>query len=228
MVLALHQNVKITQMIPANITPQNTNKTHCMRCGTCCIKGGPTLHQEDKKIFNKGYIKYRHLITIRKGELAYSPISGKLEPVKKEIVKIAGKGKTWECLFYDKNNYSCSIYAHRPLECRLLECWNTEKLLSVIGKKTLKRADIVNSKKPILKLVKTHEKECPVQKAENLISQLSKAKDKSKIVEKLTALIRRDLEIRRKAVLEFNLSLETELFYFGRPLFKLLLNKKSA
>jgi len=162
------------------------------------------------------------LITIRKGELAYSPISEKLEPVKKEIVKIAGKGKTWECLFYDKNNSSCSIYAQRPLECRLLECWDTKKLVSVIGKNIIGRADIIDSKNPILKLIKTHEKECPVQKTEELISKLSKAKDKSKIVERLTALVRRDLELRQQTVSEFDLHLETELFFFGRPLFKLL------
>lgn len=194
--------------------------THCIRCGTCCSKGGPTLHKEDKKILAAGHIKYRHLITIRKGEVAFTPVTEKLEPVKNEIIKIAGNGRTWECLFYDKNHSSCSIYSYRPLECRLLECRDTKKLISVIGKNMLKRADIIASKNPILKLVKRHENECSIKKAEDLISKLPGANNKSKVLEKLIGLVRRDLEIRRNAVSEFNLSLGAELFYFGRPLFK--------
>ncbi|MBI4688846.1 MAG: YkgJ family cysteine cluster protein [Nitrospirae bacterium] len=197
--------------------------TGCNRCGTCCMKGGPTLHKEDRKLFIAGHIGYQHLITLRKGEPAYTPITEKIEPVKEEIVRIAGKDKTWECLFYNKKNASCSIYLQRPLECRLLECRDTSKLISVIGKNTIARADLIASKDPILKIIKEHEKECPVRKVNDLISKLSKAKDKSKILGKLTFLIQKDMELRGQAVSEFGLSLQTELFYFGRPLFKLLI-----
>jgi len=39
---------------------------------------------------------------------------------------------------------------------------------------------------------------------------------------KLTAMVHQDLAIRSRAVSEFGLSLEAELFLFGRPLFKVL------
>ncbi|TAL26828.1 MAG: YkgJ family cysteine cluster protein [Nitrospirae bacterium] len=201
---------------------KSDNRTPCKRCGTCCMKGGPALHKEDKKLLLAGHIKHEQLVTIRKGEPAYSPKSGKLELIKKEIVKISGKGKTWECLFYDKQKSSCRIYRHRPLECRLLECRDTARLISVIEKNTITRIDIVNSKEPICKFIRMHEAECSVQKAEDLISKLPGAKDKAGVMEKLSSLAKRDLEIRQKAVSELNLSLETELFYFGRPLFKIL------
>lgn len=196
--------------------------TGCIRCGTCCRKGGPALHEEDKNILLAGHIGRERLITIRKGELAFSPLSGKLEPIQKELVKIAGKEKGWSCCFYDTEKASCSIYIDRPLECRILKCWDTEQLLSVIGKDTLVRADILSPDDPIMKYVETHETECSLQRAEDLISALLKKKDDPESLAKLSALIHEDLAIRSQAIVEFGLSVEAELFIFGRPLFKIL------
>ena len=198
------------------------NITGCIRCGTCCIKGGPALHEEDKDILLDGHIGRERLITIRKGELAFSPLSGKLEPLQKELVKIAGKGKGWSCCFYDTEKASCTIYSHRPLECRLLKCWDTEELLSVIGKDTLARADILGPDDPIMKYVEIHETACSLRRAEDLISALLKKKDDPESLAKLSALIHEDLAIRSRAIVEFGLSVEAELFVFGRPLFKIL------
>ena len=125
----------------------------CVRCGACCKKGGPSLHQEDKKILLDGHIKRESLITIRKGELAFFPFSGRPVPIEKELIKIAGKGKGWVCSFYDEKGPSCAIYEHRPLECRLFKCSDTAQLLSVIGKDTMTRADIVSAGDPIMKFV---------------------------------------------------------------------------
>lgn len=198
------------------------NIHHCIQCGTCCRKGGPSLHTEDKKILLAGHIERNSLITIRKGELAFSPLSGRPEPIQKELVKVAGKGKSWVCCFYDEDKSTCTIYSHRPLECRILKCWDTAELLSVIGKDTLTRADILNRDDPLLTFIETHEKQCSIQTAEDLISVLSEKKDDPDSLAKLTALVHKDLAIRSRAVVEFGLSLEAELFLFGRPLFKIL------
>jgi Fe-S-cluster containining protein len=198
------------------------NVTRCMQCGTCCRKGGPALHGEDKKILLAGHIPRERLITIRKGEWAFSPLSGRLEAVQKELIKITGKGKGWVCCFYDDQQTSCTIYSHRPLECRLLQCWDTEQLLSVIGKDTLTRADLISADDPIMTFIETHEKECSLQVAEDLFSILQKKNDDSPSLAKLTTLIHKDLSIRSRAISEFGLSLEAELFLFGRPLFKIL------
>ena len=193
-----------------------------MRCGTCCRKGGPSLHKEDNKILLAGHIGHEHLITIRKGELAFSPLSGRLEPVQKELVKLAGKRKGWVCCFFDEKKSACAIYAHRPLECRLLKCWDTAELLSVIGQKTLSRTDIISKDDPILEFIETHEQECSSEKAEGLMSAFLREKGNAALLEKLTALVQQDLAIRSRAIAKFGLSLEDELFIFGRPLFKIL------
>lgn len=203
-----------------NLMPNNI--TQCIRCGTCCLKGGPILHHEDKKILRAGHVGYQYLVTIRKGELALNPLSGKLEPVDRELIKVAGKGKDWSCCFYDEKEASCMIYAHRFLECRLLKCWDTSGLISVIGKNTITRADIINRDDPILWVIETHERECPLHEVENLIFTLSQGTDKSKTLAKLTELVRKDLAIRSYAFSELGLKAEFELFIFGRPLSKLL------
>src|SRR4030042_1349731 len=194
----------------------------CIRCGTCCMKGGPALHQEDKNTLLAGHVGHQHLVTIRKGELAFNPVSDKLEPVPRELIKVQGKGKGWTCCFYNKKEASCAIYAHRFIECRLLKCWDTSKLISVIGKNTIIRADIINPNDPILKVIETHEQECPYKEAGNLILNLSHEADKSKTLSKLTELVRKDLSIRSYAISELELKKEFELFIFGRPLFKVL------
>ncbi len=200
------------------------NITVCKRCGTCCQKGGPTLHKEDKKILLSGLIGYQHLITIRKDELAYSSLSRQPKPVKKELIKLAGKekGKGWTCCFYDERKSSCTIYRHRPQECRLLKCWDTSSLMPVIGKDTITRADIIKPDNPLSSLIEIHELQCPVNKIESLTESLFKKNNRSKSLEELTELIRKDLAIRSQAIAEYGLPLSIELFIFGRPLFKLL------
>jgi Fe-S-cluster containining protein len=198
------------------------NITSCIRCGTCCTKGGPTLHAGDRQIILDGHIRTEHLITIRKGELAYMPPREELQPVQQELVKIAGKGSGWECLFLNKPMSSCMIYANRPLECRILKCWDTSHLLSVIYKDLLKRADIINPGDPLLKLIEVHEKKCAIQEMENILSSLSDKNDKSKSLKELAQLVQEDLFIRSRAVSEFALTLALEIFILGRPLFKLL------
>jgi Fe-S-cluster containining protein len=209
----------LSRLLVSNIS---NCQTRCMRCGTCCTKGGPTLHAEDRHIILEGLIGTDHLITIRKGELAYSPIDETLRPVSDELIKIAGKGRGWECLFLNKGESSCMIYAHRPLECRLLKCWDTTELLSVICKDTLKRADIINPGDPILAIIEDHEKTCSVQKMETILSSFSEESDNTASLNKLGELVRKDLSIRAEAVSIFALPLAMELFILGRPLFALL------
>ncbi len=198
------------------------NITDCIRCGTCCTKGGPTLHAGDRHIILEGHIRTEHLITIRKGELAHTPASDGLQPVQQELVKIAGKGREWECFFFDKAEASCMIYEHRPLECRILKCWDTSELLSVICRDLLARADIINPGDPLLKLIEIHEKKCSVLDMENILSSLSGKDDESASLEKLEELVQEDMSIRTEVFSKFALPLAAELFILGRPLFKLV------
>ena len=133
-----------------------------------------------------------------------------------------GRGDDWTCCFYDEKESSCSVYEHRFLECRLLKCWSPSELLSVIGRDTIVRADIINPDDPILEVIKTHELECSYSEIDNSIDNILRGKDKSKNIEKLTELVNRDLSIRRYARSELGLHKDFGLFIFGRPLFKIL------
>lgn len=201
---------------------QNINRDGCIRCGTCCLKGGPVLHHEDKGILLAGHVGYQHLVTIRKGEPAYDPVLDTVRPVERELVKMRGKEKEWSCCFFDEKSSSCTIYEHRPLECRLLKCWDTSALEGLVGKNTIVRADIINARDPITKVIEMHEQECPYREVEELLSSLSRGTDKSKTLARLNELVRKDLAIRFFAIKELGLREEFELFIFGRPLFKVL------
>ena len=114
------------------------------------------------------------------------------------------------------------IYVHRPLECRTLKCWDTRDLLSVICRDTLKRTDILNPQDPVLRLIEEHEKTCSVLEMENILSAISEGSDNSMPLNKLAELVRKDLDIRSRAVSVFALPLAAELFILGRPIFALL------
>lgn len=196
--------------------------SECKRCGTCCIKGGPSLHLEDKELLERGHIKLEQLITIRKGEMANSPLQEELEPIVQELIKIVGKGKEWECTYLQPGEMLCTIYENRPLECRLLECWDTSALENVVGQNTLTRADIIPSDNPINEFIRYHELKCPVPPPERIRTALASEEESSQALAELTELVQRDLFVRTQAIERLNLSLPLEIFYFGRPIHVML------
>jgi Fe-S-cluster containining protein len=196
--------------------------SQCKQCGTCCRKGGPILHLEDKTLLRAGHIPVQHLITIRRGELAYSPVTGDLRPTDRELIKTAGRGNDWSCCFFDDPTGHCSIYEYRPLECRLLQCWDTAPLEAVINRDTLARTDIIPADDPILPLIAYHDQECSCVRLFDLAATLNQETARKATVAGLTELVRQDLHIRSRAVTAFELPVAMELFYFGRPLFFLL------
>jgi Fe-S-cluster containining protein len=206
-------------MIP---NPAAKSLQACKRCGTCCMKGGPTLHREDKKILLSGHVGHEHLVTIRAGETVYNPVSGRSEPASGEIVKVRGKGEDWTCYFYDEKGNSCSIYAERFLECRLLKCWDPSELISVIGKNTIVRADIINRGDPIRDVIEAHDRECLCREFEDLISAVIRGEKETEARAMLGELVRKDMSIRSHAISGLGLKPEFELFIFGRPLSELL------
>lgn len=199
-----------------------SRKTECDRCGTCCLKGGPALHIEDRELIHSGRLKPEHLITIRKGEPVFSPAAYRPEPAQSEIIKIKGRGADWTCLFFSAPYSSCSIYEHRPLECSLLKCWDTTALEKVAAKGLLSRFDILAPQEPLLPLIKKHEHECSLERLEQLLADLQGKDFPEKVIAELTDLVNRDLKIRTRACDTFHVSLTLELFFFGRPLFKIL------
>lgn len=189
----------------------------CRQCGACCRKGGPALCRDDLDLVRQGYIRPDQLVVIRQGEMGYNPSVGRLEPVPVELLKIRGQGGGWTCLFFAEEN-RCTIYAHRPVTCRILKCWQPEELLATIYHNTLRRADLINPGDPILAEIARHERVCPGKKFTDLLAKTGGADS----LARLSELVRADLAIRAEVAQKTGLSLELEFFLFGRPFFKQL------
>lgn len=195
---------------------QNT----CLRCGTCCIQGGPALHRQDLDLVRSDRIALSRLITVRKGELAHNPKTGRVQTVRAELVKISGTGQDWRCGYYDEVHKGCGIYGHRPQACEVLKCWDTEEILGLVEQDLLSRLAILEADNPIVPLLIEHERICPCPDLEGIAGGLA---DLSAAVKtEMEALVGRDLRFRTKVIREHGLQLAEELFYFGRPLFQLL------
>ena len=159
------------------------------------------------------------LITIRKGELAHHPVTGKIQPVAVELVKIIGAGRQWDCCYYDATD-GCTIYVHRPHACKVLKCWDTEEILALVEKGTLSRFDILAADDPLIPVIREHERICPcddLQEIQINIRQLSERKKKE-----LEKRVCDDLRFRTRVIADYQLQLSKELFSFGRPFFQLL------
>ncbi|MEA2116001.1 MAG: YkgJ family cysteine cluster protein [Thermodesulfobacteriota bacterium] len=195
-------------------------KTSCNRCGSCCKQGGPALHTQDLNLVFSGTLHFEDLITVRRGELALQPLTDSLEPVIEEFIKLKGQGTDWCCRFFDHHAAACTIYAHRPLACGLLDCTHPDELLAIAGRDLLSRFELLAADDPLLPLVKLHEEHCPCPQLSKLTDRL--AADEEDTLEQLTRQVNLDLAVRSKAAREFSLSVDRELFYFGRPLFQLM------
>ncbi len=182
------------------------------------------MHREDMNVLRLNHEVYKHLVTIRRGELTYNPVSRKVEPAFMEMVKVAGSGEAIECFYYRQDDFSCGIYENRFLECRLLKCWKPAAVLSVMGKDTILRSDVINQGDPVMQIIETHERECSLAEMAALIDEASYGEDGKRALGKLTELARRDMEIRARAIEVSGLKPEYELFVFGRPVWKILEN----
>ena len=200
-----------------------TTISECIRCGTCCEKGGPCFHIEDRMLIEKGKIPSKYLYTIRKGELAHDNVKGCLAPVDSDIIKFKGKKDGWTCIFFDEVKKGCTIYDDRPLECRALKCWDTRELEQIYANTRLTRTDLVSEVKGLWELIKEHQACCDYKKIQPLIEDLAGSKH-NQARRKLLEIIRYDAEIRKLVVARGGLDPEMLDFLFGRPLTKTLEN----
>lgn len=197
-------------------------KAACDCCGTCCRKGGPALHAKDRELVESGLLSFGDIITIRKGEYVLNPISDEPHPAGEEFLKIQGKGADWCCTFLDNESLTCTIYQNRPLACRILKCWDPDDILEIAGKELVTRFDFIPENNPVFNLMKKHDENCPVPDIAMLRARLLEKNQREETLAVLTGLANRDLQIRSGAIQQFRLSLSDELFFFGRPMFQLL------
>jgi len=159
------------------------------------------------------------LITIRKGELVNHPLTGKVQTIEYEFVKITGIGRDWCCSYFSERR-GCTIYINRPTACRALKCWDPDEVSNLIGKDIVTRFDILAKGNPLRSLAEKHEHICPCPDMGLVIRSL--AEDTFTDISALQHLVDIDLDFRNRVVREMKLTLAKELFIFGRPIFQLL------
>ncbi|MFO7964830.1 MAG: YkgJ family cysteine cluster protein [Desulfobacterales bacterium] len=191
----------------------------CTRCGTCCRKGGPAMHLEDKPLIERGDLHLRDLMTIRNGEPAYDNIRGETAPATSDIIKIKSRQNDSACIFYDDANRACGIYRNRPLECRMLKCWDTRDILTIYNRNRLSRFDLIGMSPEWWDLVNDHQNRCSYDDVLIFVNTAMKTGEKDAILEKKAAYaIRYDMEIRVLIRQNDRIDSEKLNFLFGRPM----------
>jgi len=190
----------------------------CKRCGTCCEKGGPSLHHEDRPFVENGSIPATCLYTIRCGEMVRDDIQGRLAPLAEEIVKIKGQGGKWTCLFYDRQARGCRIYDHRPLECRVLNCRDTGPIETIYNKDRLTRRDLLAEVAGLWELIEDHEQRCSYARLGAWVREGVLQNEVFKQEAAIFETLRYDAHVRQLAVERGGLDGALLAFVFGRPL----------
>jgi hypothetical protein len=159
------------------------------------------------------------LITVRRGELVEHPLTGKLQTVDYEFLKLTGGGTDWSCSYYSCK-LGCTIYDKRPIACRVLKCWDPAGITGLIGKDLLTRLEILENGDPLRLLVEEYEDLCPCPDMESVRKSVMEGTLTD--ISLFQRLVDADLAFRSRVVQEMKLSLAMELFLFGRPIFQLL------
>ena len=194
----------------------------CVRCGVCCQKGGPALHYEDKALFEKGVIDLDCLYTIRKDELVYNNVRERLEPALSDIIKIKPHDRnTATCHFFNQETDSCEIYPNRPLECRVLKCWDVRESAQVYNKNRLTRKDILGRIRGLWELIEDHQTQCSYTKFRELLIKTGQPQSgDGKHRKMIDEMIGYDKHLRALMVQRNHLKADALDFILGRPLTK--------
>jgi Fe-S-cluster containining protein len=192
---------------------------HCQQCGTCCRKGGPAIHQEDKKLLENGRIPLKYLFTIRKDEPVYDNVQGCIILAGSDIIRIKSHENSNTCVFFNSEHNNCTIYDNRPKECRTLECWNTREIEEIYSKGRLSRQELLTDTPHINQLIKYHEQRCAYKLIKELIHQLDQDKN---ILHSIREILAFDNHFRLLAIEKSVCKTDIMEFLFGVPLYQTL------
>ena len=198
------------------------NQPHgtCRRCGTCCRFGGPALHRRDRSLVADGHIDADRLFTIRPGELARDNVrDDRLTSCGQDIIKIRSRPGADACIYFDPAGNACTIYAHRPLECRVLDCRDSAAIEALYDRERLCRQDLIGAVDGLWDLVSDHERRCSAGQVVALAGAWRcDGRKRHSLEQELMEKVRYDLELRRLLVKDGRMAGGILDLVFGRPL----------
>jgi Fe-S-cluster containining protein len=195
--------------------PVTIERTHCIRCGECCLASSPTLQMADVSLVYDGFIDRGNLYTIRLGELIRDNIHGELRVTDKEIIKIKEKENGLGCIHYNEKAKACTIYEYRPIQCKALACWDESEFMRVYARPKADRRDIIRDK-IVLGLMKEHDKRCSYMELDKFVRQIKKEGEEA--VRKILEVLKFDHHIRTFTSKKLGIGFSEMDFLFGRPL----------
>lgn len=190
-------------------------RPYCLRCGTCCKKDTPALVFEDMALLREEIIGPDHLYTVRKGETVYNPFEDKAVELAHEIIKVRSVTGTTQCIFFRGLDNSCSIYDHRPLQCRLQECWNPTNMTQTYSE-YITRENLFGHIDYLWDIINAHEQRCSVEKWTQTIKRLEATRGNS--VEEVLDLLKCDHVASEFLRDKFSMKSEIVSLVLGRPL----------
>ncbi|WP_054032588.1 YkgJ family cysteine cluster protein [Desulfatitalea tepidiphila] len=200
-------------------TVMHPSEYQCRRCGTCCCKGGPALHVQDETLVTSGKILLKDLCTIREGEPAFDNIRGVVSPAPSDIIKIKGVSDTdATCRFLNQETVGCTIYDHRPAECRVLTCWDTQAIMMMYDQDRLTRSRLLSRLPGLFDLVGEHQHRCAYPRVAELATAIKNRKMGGTAAKELLGMVRYDQSLRQVTVERSRLDPSLLDFLFGRPL----------
>jgi Fe-S-cluster containining protein len=212
---ARHRRRRWEELARATEKAAYATRPHCLRCGECCTRHTPALHLPDLPLIREGVLARALLVTLRKGERAYSPRQEAAVLLKEEMIKIRQPASGGPGPCYDPATRSCTIYERRPLQCRALKCWEPEGFLRATAAPHLRRRDVIAADDPINSLILRHEREVDCGLALRLLGG-GKEKDGSGL-RAVREIVEREARLRQEALSVGAEAAELD-FLFGRPL----------
>ena len=197
--------------------PVTNERTHCIRCGECCLGSSPTLQTADVSLVYDGLIERRNLYTIRLGELVRDNIRSELRVTDKEIIKIKEKEKKdgKGCIYYNEKAKACTIYEYRPIQCKALACWDESEFMRVYARPKGDRRDIIRDK-TVLSLINEHDRRCSYSELDKCARNIEQEGEEA--VGEILEALRFDHHIRAFTSKKLGIDLSEMDFLFGRPL----------
>jgi Fe-S-cluster containining protein len=115
---------------------------------------------EDLNRVRRGTIPLRDLFTICPGEPIHDNVKGNIRQAANDHIKIQPRKGSYSCRYYDAAQRVCTIYAQRPIQCRVLKCWDPTALEALYHQNHLTRKDLLGDIPGLWDLVDTHGRRC--------------------------------------------------------------------
>ena len=192
-----------------------SSRTHCIRCGECCLGSSPTLQMEDVSLVKDGFIEKYDLYTIRVGEPVRDNVENRLIITDRELVKIKEREEGVGCIYYNEDAKACTIYEYRPIQCKALACWDESEFMRVYARPKADRRDFIRDK-IVLGLMNEHDKRCSYSELDKGVRQIEQKGEEA--VGRILEALRFDHHIRAFSSKKLGIDLSEMDFLFGRPL----------